>query len=320
MRALKFSGTLLGGTLLLALAACQPPAATNSNAVSTNSNAANANTTATPTISAAAIETREPEQYKATLVFTATAEGQSKALQLPIDVARSGDNRRYAFNNIPVLGQVIFLDRADKRYIILPGRKQYAEITPELIGFDVRSLTPGQMVAVLQKQQGVERVGEEQREGRTVTKYRHASTAKTASAAGDVVTESFIYVDKETGLPLHADLTGQATGNVQGVKRASLVADMRDIQTTVDASLFELPTGLTKLSEEEIKQQVSAIGQFLQFALSALNAQSMGGTTTTPATSPTPAGSASPATGATPAMFKPGGGGGSASPVTSPTR
>ncbi|MDQ1613386.1 MAG: hypothetical protein QOG00_3317 [Pyrinomonadaceae bacterium] len=323
MRALKFSGTLLGATLLLALAACQPPAATNSNAVATNSNATNANVAATPTISAAAIETREPEQYKATLVFTATAEGQSKALQLPIDVARSGDNRRYAFNNIPVLGQVIFLDRSDKRYLILPGRKQYAEITPELIGFDVRSLTPGQMVAVLQKQQGVERIGEEQREGRTVTKYRHATTAKTASAAGDVATESFIYVDKETGLPLHADLTGQATGNVQGVKRASLVADMRDIQTTVDASLFELPTGLTKLSEEEIKQQVSAIGQFLQFALSALNAQSMGGTTTTtPATTPTPAGGSSPATGATPAMFKPGGGGGgaSASPVTSPTR
>jgi hypothetical protein len=305
MRALKFSGTP-GLTLLLALAlagaACQPGPATNTNVSTTNANGANANAATTPPlVSAASIETREPEQYKATLVFTATAEGQSKALQLPIDVARSGDNRRYAFNNIPVLGQVIFLDRADKRYLILPGRKQYAEITPELIGFDVRSLTPGQMVTVLQQQRGVERVGEEQREGRTVIKYRHAATAKTASAAGDVVTESFIYVDKETGLPLHADLTGQSTGNVQGVKRASLVADMRDIQTTVDATLFDLPTGLTKLTEEEIKQQVSAIGQFLQFALSAINSRA-GGTTTAP---PPVSGAASP--------------GGTTSPVPSPT-
>jgi hypothetical protein len=311
MRALKFSG-IPGLTLLLALAlagaACQPPAATNANVSTTNAGGTNANVAATPPlVSAASIETSEPEQYKATLVFTATAEGQSKALQLPIDVARSGDNRRYAFNNIPVLGQVIFLDRADKRYLILPGRKQYAEITPELIGFDVRSLTPGQMVSVLQKQQGVERVGEEQREGRTVVKYRHAATAKTASAAGDVVTESFIYVDKETGLPLHADLTGQATGNVQGVKRASLVADMRDIQTTVDATLFDLPTGLTKLSEEEIKQQVAALGQFLQFALSAINSRAGGATTTTTAPPPTPAGGAASPGGAT-------------SPVPSPTR
>jgi hypothetical protein len=316
MRALKLS-EIAGGTLLLALviagAACQTPTTTNTSVSTGNANGANINTAATPPlVSAASIETSEPEQYKATLVFTATAEGQSKALQLPIDVARSGDNRRYAFNNIPVLGQVIFLDRADKRYLILPARRQYAEITPELIGFDVRSLTPGQMVAVLQKQQGVERVGEEQRDGRTVVKYRHAATAKTASAAGDVVTESFIYVDKETGLPLHADLTGQSTGNVQGVKRASLVADMRDIQTTVDATLFDLPQGLTKLSEEEIKQQVAAMGQFLQFALSAINSRgsgATGGTTTGGTTTPPPAtGTTSP------------GGTTTSSPVPSPTR
>ncbi|HEX8633470.1 MAG TPA: hypothetical protein VF703_04895 [Pyrinomonadaceae bacterium] len=312
MRALKFSVTP-GLTLLLALTAtlagCQPPAATNTGVGTANANSANANAAATPSpVSAASIETREPEQYKATLVFTATAEGQSKALQLPIDVARSGDNRRYAFNNIPVLGQVIFLDRADKRYLILPGRKQYAEITPELIGFDVRSLTPGQMVTVLQQQRGVERVGEEQRDGRTVVKYRHAATAKTTSAAGDVVTESFIYVDKETGLPLHADLTGQSTGNVQGVSRASLVADMRDIQTTVDATLFDLPTGLTKLSEEEIKQQVTALGQFLQFALSAINSRGGGGAPMAP--------SSTPASG----MASPGGATTTSSPVPSPTR
>jgi hypothetical protein len=290
MHALK-RAEILGATLLLAVAvaACQTDTATNTSTPTTNANTAtNANAAATPVVSAATIETKEPEQYKATLVFTGTAEGQSKGIQLPIDVARSGDNRRYAFNNVPMLGQIIFLDRADKRYLILPSRKQYAEITPELIGFDVRSLTPGQMVVMLQKQKGVERVGEEQRDGRTVVKYRYAATAKTGSQAGDVAAESFIYVDKETGLPLHADLSGQSSGNVQGVSRARLVADMKDIQTTVDASLFELPTGLTKLSEQEIKQQVTAIGQFLQFALSALNSQMGGGTAPAAGSSPTP--------------------------------
>ena len=304
MRSLKLSG-ILGGTLLLALsgAACQPGPAVNTNAnvanVNSNASASNSNAAA-PLVSAATIETREPEQYQATLVFSATAEGKPQALKLPIEVARSGDNRRYAFNNIPVLGQVIFLDRADKRYLIIPSRKQYAEITPALIGFDIRSLTPGQMVTVLQQQKGVERVGEEQREGRTVVKYRYAATAKTGSQAGDVAAESFIYVDKETGLPLHADLTGQSSGNVQGVNRAHLIADMQNIQTTVDPALFELPQGLTKLSEEQIKQQVATIGQFLQFALSALNSQMgnapPGGTTATPPSPPPPASGASPST------------------------
>lgn len=305
MRALNLS-EILSGTLLLALtlagAACQPGPAvnTNSNVANSNASASNANA-ATPVASAATIETREPNEYKATLIFSAIAEGKTQALKLPIEVARSGDNRRYAFNNIPVIGQVIFLDRADKRYLIVPSRKQYAEITPELIGFDVRSLTPGQMVVMLQRQKGVERVGEEQRDGRTVVKYRYAATAKTGSQVGDVAAESFIYVDKETGLPLHADLTGQSSGNVQGVNRAHLVADMQDIQTTVDPALFELPTGLTKLTEEQIKQQVSAIGQFLQFALSALNSQmgnapSSSGGTATPPSPPPPAGSASPST------------------------
>jgi hypothetical protein len=153
----------------------------NANTAATN---ANANAPATSTTATTTIETREPEQYRATLVFSATAEGKSQALQLPIEVARNGEDRRYAFNNIPVIGQVVFLDRADKRYLILPTRKQYAEITPALIGFDVRSLTPGQMVVQLQKQQGVERVGEEQRDGRTVVKYRYAATAQTGSQAG----------------------------------------------------------------------------------------------------------------------------------------
>jgi hypothetical protein len=106
-------------------------------------------------------------------------------------------------------------------------------------------------------------------------------------------------------------LTGQSTGDVQGVKRASLVADMRDIQTSVDATLFDLPTGLTKLTEEEIKQQVSAIGQFLQFALSAINSRAGGGGGGMP-TAPPASGTMTPG-GASP-------GGTTSSPVPSPTR
>jgi hypothetical protein len=88
---------------------------------------------------------------------------------------------------------------------------------------------------------------------------------------------------------------------------------MRDIQTNVDAALFDLPQGLTKLSEEEIKQQVATLGQFLQFALSAINSSAGGNTTggMTGGTTTPP-----PATG----TMSPGGSTNTASPVPSPTR
>ena len=73
--------------------------------------------------------------------------------------------------------------------------------------------------------------------GRTALKYRYARTAQTQTTAGEVKTESFIYVDKDTGLPLRAELFSEASGNVQGVKGAKVVAEMRDISTNVDPTL-----------------------------------------------------------------------------------
>ena len=288
--------------LALALAACGAACQQGGVTVETNSgvNANNANNpaaaasaTAEARTEAAIIEAREPEQYRATLVFSATAEGKQQAIQIPVEVARDGDNRRYAFNNTPI-GQVILLDRADKRYLIMPARRQYAELTPEVVGFDFRTLTPAQMVARLRQQQGVEKVGEEQQGGRTVVRYRYAATARTASQAGDVNTESYFLVDRDTGLPVHAELTGQSTGNVQGVSRARVVADMRDIQTTVNAADFELPQGLTQLTPEQLKQQAGQMAAFLQIVLSGLQAQGALGGAPPATASPAATATASP--------------------------
>ncbi len=295
------NASLRGATvaLLLALAVgCQQgnvTVETNSNTNAANSNAANSNTS--PAAEAATIAASEPNEYRATLVFSGTAEGQSQGVKLPVDVSRSGDNRRYAFNNLPVIGQLVLLDRSDKRYLIIPQRRQYAELTPELLGFDFRSLTPAQIVAHLRRQQGVERVGEEQHNGRTVIRYRYAATAQTQTQAGSVRADSYFLVDKETGLPVHAELSGQSTGNVQGVSRARLVADMTDIQTTANPADFELPEGYQQLTEQQIKQQAQGLAQLLQFVLGQMQQQgTLGGT---PPTVVTPSPGSSPAAGTT---------------------
>jgi hypothetical protein len=131
-------------------------------------------------------------------------------------------------------------------------------------------MTPGQLVAQIDRLKGIEFVGEEQQAGRTALKYRYARTAQTQTSAGEVKTESFIYVDKDTGLPLRAELFSEASGNVQGVKGANLVAEMRNITTNVDPSLFEIPTGFNKVPEAQVRAQVDAVANTLLAVLRAL--------------------------------------------------
>ena len=303
MRALKIS-THLYGVLILSLviteAACQQAPVATTNANVTNTGNANtqvaANTSASPaaTDMGSTIETREPEKYQATLVVTAETTGGERSVAIPplsVEVARNGADRRYAFK-LPTGEQVIYLDRADKRYIIAPGRKQYAELTPEVTGFEVpRTMTPGQIVAQLQKQPGYERVGEEQMNGRTVVKYRFVGTARTGTQAGDVKSETFVFIDKETGLPLRSEMFGEATGNVQGVKSGRIVAELRDIQQDVAPTLFEVPTDMRKVTPEEVRQQVNLLVSIAGALLKNLTAQSNAPAT---ATSPSPATTASP--------------------------
>jgi hypothetical protein len=304
MRTVPVSKMLCGApalACLLTVAACQQGAVT----VETNTNATNANmnanTNAAPaTTPAATLETREPQRYRATLAFTVEAQGKPPAALPPMQVARDGDNRRYSIN-LPAIGEVVFLDRADKRYLILTGRKQYVELNAQTTGFDVRSLTPGQMVARLQQQPGVERVGDDTLNGRSVVKYRYAATAKTTTQAGDVHTDNYIYVDKDTGLPLRVEGYGQSTGSVQGVNSGRLVAEMKDLSTDVDPTLFDLPTGYAQITQEQIKQQMAALAAIFQAVMSTINTQANANAPATTTASPA-ATAASPAPSASPSV------------------
>ena len=178
--------------------------------------------------------------------------------------------------------------------MIAPGRKQYAELTPEATGFQLHKLmTPGQLVSYLEKLKGIEALGEESVNGRTALKYRYALTAKTGTSAGDVSTESFVYVDKETGLPLRTELLSEASGNVQGVKAAKIVAELRDISTDVSPTLFEVPAGLNKVPAEQVKAQIDAVTSTVAAVLRTLLANMNSSSTAPPPPSPTASPSAS---------------------------
>ena len=257
----------LSATLLLVSASgCRPPSETNTNsnvnlAANTNTAPANLNANNSPE-SLTGVNTREPAKYRATLVFSAETAGGEKTIGIPTlsaDVARNGDDRRLSFK-LPDGSDLIYIDHDNHHYAIVPARKQYAELTAEAVGFQIQKLmTPGQLVSYIGKLKGVERAGDDQVNGRTADKYRYSTTVKTGTQAGDVKNEAFVFVDKETGLPLRAELFAESSGSVKGLNSPKIVAEMRNISTDVDASLVTVPEGVSKIPPEQIRAQIDAV-------------------------------------------------------------
>jgi hypothetical protein len=188
---------------------------TNVNLANSRTNAVNSVSNSTNTISVnsngatvVVTESREPDQYQARATVRLETLDSPQIVELPTltaTVARSGPDRRMEFA-MPAGGRVIYLDKGDKHYLVLPEKKQYAELDRESLGFDVRRLLmPEQIVEQVKNVAGMQRVGEETYNGRDVVKYRYAATANTQTRAGQVDTESFLIVDKATGLPLRSE-------------------------------------------------------------------------------------------------------------------
>ncbi|HMG75078.1 MAG TPA: hypothetical protein VK582_16365 [Pyrinomonadaceae bacterium] len=263
----------------------------NSNA-NTNSptSAANVNSNSESDNRGATINTREPDKYSATLAFSIETQGGDKAIGIPslaLQVARNGDDRRLEFK-LPDGSPLIYLDHNNRHYVILPARKQYAELTQEATGVQFHKLlTPGQLVDSLKAIKGIERVGEGPMDGRSAEKYRYSTSTNTNTKAGEVKAEAFVYVDKETGLPLRAEMLAESSGDVKGVKAARVVAEMRDIKTDVAPALFEPPAGYEQVAPEKVRQQIDALTSAVAAILKAMMANAMN-------SSPSPAASVKP--------------------------
>jgi hypothetical protein len=249
--------------------ACVPPKNTNTNAnsnVNANSNAntatTNNNANSSSADSGSSINTREPDKYVATLALSIETQGGDKAVgvpQLSFQVARNGDDRRLEFK-LPDGSALIYLDHDNRHYVILPSRKQYAELNKESTGVQFQKLlTPGQLVESLKNIKGLQRAGDETYNGRPAEKYQYSKTAETNTKAGEVQANAYIYVDKETGLPLHAEVDAESSGDVKGVKSARVVAEMRDVKTDIDPVMFQTPSDYAQVPPEKVKQQIDAL-------------------------------------------------------------
>lgn len=298
MKKLHSRGVLYLGVLSLIcfITACQPVENnTNTNLSNSNMNSnlntnLNSNSNVNSNISEmSAIDTNEPEEYQATVILKLETTGSNAGAtpSLKAEVARNGEDRRMEFG-LPGGEKVIYLTKDGKQYLISPARKQFAELNKDALGFEVRNLMmPEQIVNQVKNLKGVEKVGEEKVDGRDAIKYIYGATTNTQTKAGEVKTESYILVDKETGLPLRSVTDAVSNdANVQGIKGLKVITEMNNIKETADATLFDKPTDYKEVQPEEIRQQVNTIfnaavaifGQMLK------NVQ----VNQTPAVSPTP--------------------------------
>lgn len=279
---------------LLTVGCQQPTTNTNTNvntaldknANVSNANIANVNDTATTTVTA-----KEPDTYQAkvNLNFETMGEAQNMKLPTPLvaQVAKSGSDRRIEFT-MPNNQKVVYLEKNGTNYGILPAQKQYAELDKQALGFEIRSLMmPDQIIKRIDQLKGLQRVGEEQINGRTVVKYKYEAMTDTKTQAGNVATESFIMVDKETSLPLRTEIVSQSQdGQVQGVKGIKIVTEMSDIQTTVGPEMFAAPPAdYTKIESAQIRQQVNTLFQAAMAIVGNLVKQAQ--TASSPMASPT---------------------------------
>ena len=286
-------GTIVVITLLTF--ACVPTKNANSNVnanVNANSNAnmamTNDNFNGSTANSGSSINTREPDKYAATMVFTIQTQGGDKAVGVPplsLQVGRQGDDRRLEFK-LPDGSPLIYLEHDNHHYVILPSRKQYAELNKESTGIDFQKMmTPGQIVESLKNINGVQRVGDETYNGRSAEKYQYSRSANTNTKAGEVEANAYIYVDKETGLPLHAEINASSSGDVKGMNSARVVAEMQDIKTDVDPGMFQTPADYVQVPPEKVKQQIDALTGTVAAIIKAMVANA---SSTPPASSPAP--------------------------------
>jgi hypothetical protein len=251
---------------------CEPPATNGNTNVANvnanlntdiNANLSNANISNSNMMSetGAMIDTKEPDKYQATVKLKFETSGEQKLATPPLtaEVARDGANRRMEIT-APNGEKVVYLETNGKKLLISPQRKQFGELNKEALGFEIQSLMmPDQVINRVENLKGVQRVGEETYNGREAVKYRYNATTNTQTKAGNVETESFILVDKETGLPLLSETNTQSQGNVQGVSGVRLVTELSNIRTTTDESLFAEPTGYKQVEPEQIRQQVNQL-------------------------------------------------------------
>ncbi|HXG94820.1 MAG TPA: hypothetical protein VNN73_20950 [Blastocatellia bacterium] len=258
--------------IALASLACTGGPASNTN-TGASATAANVNTNAAASAESTPLTAREPESYTAEMTITAQAEGNNTQQAMPpiqFIFAKSGADRRWEFQSLPLVGNAIYIEKSGLKYLVLPAQKRYAEINPQELGVPLdRLLTPTMAIEQLKSRAPYEKLPPEMVNNRQADKYRFAGAINTQTQAGTAQGDTILYVDQETGLPLRADINVATSGG----QNARIMIETKNIQLNPPLTMFDVPEGMKKVTTQEIKQQLDAFVTMLRAAAKLLGPQ-----------------------------------------------
>ncbi len=208
--------------------------------------------------------TKEPVRYQATMIQTssfgdrAPLEDSSNLTTRQTLIIRDGDRRRVDYELTPGM-KVSFLQLPSGFFLLLPSRKIYAEIKPDADGDALNQakgvspdFSPDRLINESRAEARYDKLGREELNGRTTTKYR-VTTLGPAGEAQEVTTQSLIWIDESLGMPVRSETT--ITNNA--ASPAKYTMEMRDIRQEVDATQLELPQDYKRVETKDMAQMLT---------------------------------------------------------------
>lgn len=177
------------------------------------------------------LKVNDPDRFVCDATVSLT-EGGSLRFQL----AKIGSDRRAVFR-VPATNETVYLEHSGLRYLVLPARKQYAEVSTSDLGVDLRGLiNPVGLIDRLRSRSNYEFLGIETVGYRTANRFRFTGG-----------TDATVYVDDFSGMPFRFEVDG------------SYVFELSDVRMTPDSSTFDVPLGFKKVQVSDIKQQINIL-------------------------------------------------------------
>lgn len=199
-------------------------------------------------------QSKEPEKYQAKIVSAFKwDESAAESIEQTTFVARDGLNCRLDFE-IGGKRQISRLETAaGKRFLLVPQRKIYAEITEPTSENFIEGLPEEYSLAHLLYEKPPEgkfqKIGAENVNGKQLTKYLVDFGAVRQSE--NARTETAVWIDENLGLPVRTEISAIVDQKPSGAKS---VVELRDFKSEPDAGIFTIPADYRRVSVKEIQE------------------------------------------------------------------
>jgi hypothetical protein len=138
---------------------------------------------------------------------------------------------------------MVYLENPEGRFVLLPSRKIFADLDSQA------SPLPSPLESVelgLEQTRGeatYEALGNEPLGGRNTTKYRVRNGNNQSS-------ETLLWIDEQMRIPIRSETKG-----VDSNAAVTVVTELRDLKTEVDATLFTTPSDYKKVDNKTLRDE-----------------------------------------------------------------